>query len=234
VGRLHARARTRVGNYGPEATLVQDLTPPTGTDEALLGGMSAKVEWETETSGGWVTGFPSFGDPAVSGLTENAAGELEFDGSDLTGTFLTSFDGDQTVSIEQSRQPRPLYVMAACEAEQVHPLTLGGWTFGLGSLEGQRWSLEGPTSVEAGDLPNCTLEIEINVNEDGTSSGWTGWQAFRPGLYNAVDVRFRLSASRPSTDYQIRLRRFHTNIVVPRRTLVEQGTRDLLARQEII
>ncbi|MCH9835266.1 hypothetical protein K0U83_06365, partial [bacterium] len=92
---------------------------------------------------------------------------------------------------------------------------------------------EGPTEVAADDSANCTLRMQIRTNVDGTSSGWSDWQPFTCDIYTAVMVRMRLIAVRPDDSYNVRIKRFHTNIIVPRRSNVEQGPTELHSRNEL-
>lgn len=233
VGRLHARSKARSDTFSAEATVDPSLSVLAAAYGAVNFAMGASETWETYSSGGWYPAFPDVDGPAVSGaLAENAAGELEFTGSGLVGTYITRWDNTTLVDTS-SQAPRQLLVTAAAEAEQVHPRTIGETALPLDSLELQRWSFEGPTEVAAEDPANCTLKVQIRTNVDGTASGWSDWQPFTCGVYTAVMVRMRLIATRPSDGYNVRIKRFHTNIIVPRRSNVEQGPTELHARNEI-
>lgn len=235
VGRLHARALTRAITYSAEATLDASLVPTQDQSEVPDISLGATEEWETSEAGDWEAAVPDINGPLITGdLVQNAAGELEFDVSGLTGGYTTKFDGADALQLEQSRQPRPLLVMAAVEAEQVHPMQFGYAQFQIGSLEMQRWSFEGPTSPAADDSANCTLKIKIRTNSDGTTDGWSEYEPLVPGIYNAVEVQLRLIATRPDTTYNIRIKKFHHKVAIPARTLVEQSSRDLHARSEIL
>lgn len=233
VGRLHARSRARSGTYSAEATVDPGFVVPVAAYQGVNFALGSTATWETYSGGSWYPGVPDVDGPAVSGaLVENAAGELAFTGSGLVGTYITRWDN--TTLLDQSSQaPRQLLVTAAVEAEQVHPRTLGEMQLPLGSLELQRWSLEGPTEVAAQDPANSALRIQIQTNVDGTSSGWSDWQPFACGIYTAVMVRLRLLVTRPDATYNVRIKRFHTNVIVPRRSNVEQGPTELHSRNEL-
>tara|TARA_R110000782_G_scaffold259110_2_gene349333 strand:+ start:45254 stop:50704 length:5451 start_codon:yes stop_codon:yes gene_type:complete len=237
VGRLHARMLARSGMHSAEATLDVSLAPPAATDTPDVG-MGSTERWETSSSGSsWVEGVPGIGDAVISGdLVVNAAGELEFDTTGLVGTYKVKSDAAAAAQLGQSRQPRELFVMAAVEAEQVHPITFANMTTPFGSLELQRWSFEGPTSPRDEDLANCQVRIQIRVNVTGgsSSSDWSSWLPFKCGLYTATDVQLRLLVNRPDENYNLRIKSFHSNIILPRRALSEQTSRDLHSRSEII
>ena len=233
VGRLHARSKSRSDTFSAEATTDPSLSVLAAAYGGVNFAMGATATWETYSSGGWYPGIPDIDGPAVSGaLAENAAGELGFTGSGLVGTYTTRWDNTTAVDVS-AQAPRRLLVTAAAEAEQVHPRTIGATTLPLDSLQLQRWSFEGPTEVAADDAANSTLRLQIRTNVDGTATGWSDWQPFTCGVYTAVMVRMRLIATRPDDTYNIRIKRLHTNIIVPRRSNVEQGPTELHARNEI-
>ena len=235
VGRLFARTASRADVYSSSVQV--DATPELPfADELPELSYGPDEEWETsQGAAGWVVAVPAAEGPTLgSSLQQNAAGEIEFGASGLTGFYTTARDAAETVSVGQSREPRPLYVGAACEAVQVHPQTIGDWTWPCGSLEGQRWTLEGPAQPTAVDGPNCSLEIQFRLNVDGTADGWGAWRRFRCGVHTFVDIQFRLRIERPDTTYNVRVKRFHTTVRVPRRALTQQTTRDLAARSLIL
>jgi len=233
VGRLHARSKARSDTFSAEATVDPSLSVLAAAYDSVNFAMGGTATWETYSAGSWYPGFPDVDGPAVSGaLTQNADGELEFTGSGLVGTYITRWD-NTTIVDTSAQAPRRLLVTAAAEAEQVHPRTIGGTALPLDSLDLQRWSFEGPTEVAADDPANCTLKVQIRTNVDGTASGWSDWQPFTCGVYTAVMVRMRLIATRPNDTYNVRIKRFHTNIIVPRRSNVEQGPTELHSRNEL-
>ena len=225
----------RAGSYSTAVTLDPALTPELRDEDPAVG-PGAEEEWETNAGGDWEFAVPATGNARTTGgLEQHADGYLEFTGSDLTGTYLTSWDdGGLLGVIDQSQPPTKMLVMAAVEAEQVHPTTIGDLGLTLGSLEAQRWTFEGPAWLADGDTPNCSLAIQIRLNVDGTATGWTEWQPFACGVYEVVDFRLRLLATRPDATYNIKIHRFHTKVGFPRRLLEEQDTRALFARSEII
>ncbi|MCH9838461.1 hypothetical protein K0U83_22560, partial [bacterium] len=230
VGRVHVRSRARSDTYSSEATVDPELTVLEAAYEPVSFAMGAATSWETFVGGGWYPPTPSVNGPAVSGaLAEDADGFLSFTGAGLVGTYTTQWD-NTTVVDASAQAPRQLLVTASVEADQVHPVTLGQMTTPLGGLALQRWSLEGPTEVAGDDLANCALSLQIRTNVDGTSTGWSDWQPFVCGVYTAVTVRMRILVTRPVDTYNVRIRRFHTNIIVPRRSNVEQGPTELHSR----
>ena len=233
-GRVHARSMTTAGMYSAEVRSESiDLSPSASIDvpDITMGG---EQQWELATGTAWEAGSPSVGDPQTSAnLIVNAANELEFTAG-LTGTYIVTTDALSAISLDQSRQPRDIFLMAAVEAEQVHPVTFASMGIGFGSLELQRWSFEGPTVVMAQDPANCSLAIQVRVSVKGTNVTWGAWRPFTPGVYTAVDIQLRIQVTRPSTDYNVRIKQFHHKAVLLAEKRTEQTTRDLHARTEVI
>ena len=233
-GRVHARSMTTAGMYSAEVRSESiDLSPSASIDvpDITMGG---EQQWELATGTAWEAGSPSVGDPQTgANLVVNAANELEFT-SGLSSTYIVTTDALSAISLDQSRQPRDIFLMAAVEAEQVHPVTFASMGIGFGSLELQRWSFEGPTAVMAQDPANCSLTIQARVSVKGTNVTWGAWRPFTPGVYTAVDIQLRIRVTRPSTDYNVRIKQFHTKAVLLAEKRTEQTTRDLHARTEVI
>lgn len=234
VGALYARFLSRAGSWSATASTSPSPGLPLAAELPEIPYGPAE-EWETSSAGSWASGTPPIEGPTIgSNMQEHADGYLEFGPSGLEGTYTTARDAAETLSVGQSREPRTLYVGAACEARQVHPITVEEMTWAVGSLEGERWTVEGPIGPTVADGANCTLEIQCRLNGDGTSSGWGAWRRFRCGVYSFVDIQFRLRVTRPSTTYNVRIDRFHTTIRIPRRSLSEQTSRDIFARSAIL
>lgn len=233
-GNIHARSMTTAGMYSAAVISSSiDLSPSASIDAPDLT-MGSEQQWELATGTAWEFGSPGVGDPQASAnLVVNAANELEFT-SGLSGTYIVTTDALSGISLDQSRQPREVFLMAAVEAEQVHPATFGSMPLGFGSLEVQRWSFEGPTSVRALDAQNCTLTIQMRVSVKGANVTWGAWRPFTPGVYTAVDIQLRLRVTRPDTTYNVRVKQFHHKAVLLAEKRTEQTTRDLHARTEVI
>ena len=189
--------------------------------------------WETfaqdEGSGsGWVKDVPVAGDPVLGPEFDEDANEyIHWDPTSTETTDpKTVWESTSSriipISGNSGRENRMCYVEAYWEAEQVHSLT---WEYAAGAWSDSvysTWTWEGPSSP----LPSkgeVTLWMEVSINEDGTSDGWSGFRRYQPGLYSLVDVRFRLRATRPDTDFDMRLMKLHTRITAPGLS-IEQAT----------
>ena len=113
-----------------------------------------------------------------------------------------------------------VYLQVGWIAYQVHPM---GWDAldVYGAFDGrdmQRWTWEGPTSLRAGEVGNCSIACELAYST--TSSPGSDWRAFRPGRYKLRSFKVRLVVTRPSTSYDFRILRLATRatrVAVPRR-----------------
>jgi hypothetical protein len=145
-------------------------------------------------------------------------GYLEFTGSNLTATYETA---DPLVETDQRAEW--FYNSAFCVAEQIWPTTWADATYSFDDVEAQ-WTWEGPlNTLENGDDPGrVSLKIEFRtLNEDDT---YSGWQAYTPGKVRSQHVQWRLSFTRPTTSYQIRIYRFSTQLLrIPRQRFERSG-----------
>jgi hypothetical protein len=209
---LFLRSRDARGQYSDAAVLTSfDPSLPGGTLLSnLVGGDQSWEDWVA--NGSWTTGGLSA--PAIAGLQVTAysgRNVLEFSGSDLAGTYTVQLHL-QPVDLV----PQRMMVEAFVEARSVPPLELSDWLLPLESPRGSRRSLEGALTVLPGEPANPTVEIQWSY---ATSSGgaYSDWVPFVPGVHFIVNARFRLVCTRPNTDYQIRIFRFHTRMTrIPR------------------
>lgn len=67
-----------------------------------------------------------------------------------------------------------------------------------------------------------SLKIEFRtLDEDDT---YSAWQAYSPGKVRCQHVQWRLSFTRPTTSYQIRIYRFSTELLrIPRQRFERSG-----------
>jgi hypothetical protein len=181
------------GQYSAAAALTFDPDVP---------GAFALSQYQHEVKAwqdSWGTGSLS---NLVSATGPDGRTYLKFTGGALTGTYTTLAGVGLTVV-----RTRQAYVEAFVEADQVHPWPVDQWP-ALDSAEMSQWTLEGPLYVSDSDTPNCTLGLEINWTDDGSGSG--GYVAFKPGVYRLQAAAFRITVTRPTTDYDVRIYRFHT------------------------
>jgi hypothetical protein len=203
VGRLHCRALNTAGFYSAETTLDQSVTPA-GARTVPSWITANNINWAVYADGWRTASAPPAGDPVLTGFQVHADGYLEFDGSALEATYETAYTAPAPTNAIRA------YVECWWEAVQEHPLTIGEWTWALGDPMFQRWTLEGPTTVLEGETANCTLKAQIAIDE---GSGFGDWQDVRSGaVYSLMDAKFRLVATRASTDYNLRIERFITRI----------------------
>jgi hypothetical protein len=193
---LVARAATGMGHYGEAGTLrgqpVDDLA------EATLISLAEEDGPWTGTKTGFTTSVPA----AVKGQPlEDLTTYLRFSGSDLEASYemqINALAGAQDVIVHT-------HVVAS----QVHPLTIAEMSWTLGSPEGQRWTMEGPlwaTPEDAQSEP-CKLRVEFIPSITDTVPS-TGWRRFIPGRQHFRRARFRVVVTRPSTEYDVRVKRF--------------------------
>ena len=159
---------------------------------------------------------------------------LAFSGSNLTGTWLGAMDAADFLALDSSRATRRYWVDALLEAEQIHPKTWAEEENAWDSPQLSRWTWEGPSYTLPGEDGPCTARIEMRLNVTGQAGEWDDWVRYRPGLYDFVDIQFRLVFTRPDTTWQIKVHRFHTRVLVPRPSAVEHTRVDSFIEAEIL
>lgn len=211
---LVARGRAPEGSAS-EAVVVDDFAPvPEGyadlddLDDATL----TEQAWEDYGEGWtWVTEPLPVPNSTLADLQVNAEGELEFAGSALSGTFETPDPTAGAVLIGKVTRLELVHLSAFAVGEQVHPLTWMDASFTWD--EAEQFSFEGPISDlgDPEDAGQCSLRIYVRLLRlDGT---WGDWQDYRPGTAACVAAQFRLTVTRPSADFQVRVQRFSTRLV---------------------
>ena len=219
--RLLYRPMNPAGAYGPVTEVITAATPdldvvtPDVTDPSMA--------WESFAAAGWERTVPQVGDPSVGAeFEQHADGYLRWTDASVQTDAATVWESSDSDRIPTSgtpiREPRTCFVEAYWEADQVHPITCSLAPWSCNSRSTEQWSCEGPAQSDT----EAKLWMEANINETGESGGWTGWLPFQPGRYALADIRFRIRASRPSTGYNMRLRKLHTRITAPTIT-VEQA-----------
>lgn len=210
VGRLHCRALNSAGLYSDEVTLDASVTPA-GARAVPDWITAGNVNWAVYADGWRTISAPPPGDPVLTGFTANddpLGDYLTFDGGSLTATYEVAYTAPSFDLVDASRVQR-CYAEAWYKAEQSYPKTAADFEWDAGDPLQARWTPEGPTTLRDGE-DACTLKIQINYH-DGSS--WSDWQDLSSGsVYLLTDVKFRLVATRPSTDYNIRVFRFVTRV----------------------
>ncbi len=145
----------------------------------------------------------------LTDLQVHADGYLEFAGAALTGTYETP-EGEPT-GFEKGER---FHLHAFAVADQIHPLTINALALVPADDERfARWTVEGPLWTLPSEAVNCTILVEVSILSATTAKGGAGWSSFstyRPGIYWGVGFKFKVTVTRPSTDYQIKLHRFQT------------------------
>lgn len=206
---LYARALGSSGFHSDVETLSATLAP-SGARSVPTAIEASNVNWASYADGWRTITAPPPEDPTLDGfeaVDDATHGDyLRFTGSALTATYTTGYAASGLTAALRC------FVEAWWDAEQEHPLTIDEWTWGIGDPSYSRWTLEGPTTVLAGEDENCTLKVQIRYDDDG--GGTLGdWQDLVSGsILSLADAQFRLVATRPNTDYNVRIRRFVTRI----------------------
>ena len=232
---LYFRAKNAAGFYSDAVTITQAMDPE-GSDRYAPDVATPTKDWENFAAAGWERSVPSVGDPEIGAeFYQDGSGNLAWDVAS-TETAESVVYTTETVSIYPASgtpyEPREVYVDAYWEAVQVPPLARGDAGYDWDDMTLDRYETEGIISLLPGES-NGFMKCQININFDGTATGWSGWQDYQPGLYKVVDVRFRLVASRPSTDYDISVTKFHTRIIAPIMSMEQRTPHRSLIESEL-
>lgn len=207
AARLLARAVNSSG-FASEAAILEDSLTPPGARTVPAWITARNTNWAVYADGWRTASAPPSGDPVLTGFEVDgdatAGWHLQFTGSDLEATYETAYTAPAPTAAIRA------YVEVWWEAVQVHPLTAEEETWAAGDPRYSRWTAEGPMTVLPGESQNCTLKAQIKVDE---GSGLGEWQDVRCGaVYSLSDAHFRLVATRPSTEYNVKITRFVTRI----------------------
>lgn len=185
-------------------------------------------------SDGWVTDTaPPAHDPNLNNLQRHADGYIEFSGSSLTGTYKTASllvgETPDTFEIEE-RLRLEVMVLATCLNKKV----IGGSNInsdGTTKKEIEPLAVRvvnpwgGNETVEGDlqeDLPSITVQMKLvrelagsagatpiisAAPDSGGSSGWIDW---KPGDYVCHGAQFRITLTRPTADWDVRIWEFYT------------------------
>lgn len=212
--RQHYSEALALTGFNPAPDGAQVLAPPVSEytnypDQA----------WEdfAASPGQWVNG--GLGQPSLSGLqvtTYNGRKVLEFSGANLSGTYTTA--GKLSLL---TAQPEWAWVQFHSVADQVSPWTVSQLaSLPVGSPIGQNLTVEGLLTYLSGPTPEfdylidtapCTIKTQMRFTTSASGS-FGDWVDYKPGLYNFVNVQFRITVTRPNTDYNIRIYRCHSRL----------------------
>lgn len=129
---------------------------------------------------------------------EERGPKLKFTGSALTATYEFTVSGVASAVY--------VYSQLVVDAVQVHPDTYdktGGSTYS--DLNAHRRTFEGPVYPVDGELGNCTIQVELAHSQ--RASAGSDYRVYQDGLFYARAMAFRITVTRPSTDYDVRIRR---------------------------
>ena len=172
---------------------------------------------------GWRRSGPVTPNATLSGCQVTTStlfpqGYLEFSGSNLTATYTTA---SGLVPVDQRSEW--WYNSAFAIVEQIWPTTWADATYPWDDNEAQ-WTWEGPmNTLENGDDPGratCIIETRV-MDEDGT---YSDWQQQTPGKVRGIQAQWRLTMTRPTTAYNIRVYHFATQLMrIPRQRFERSG-----------
>lgn len=204
--RYFFRARSSLGAYSD--AVIFPWTPR-AIDSAALTDLIATAfssqSWEV-FGDKWKWDGATTPNATLTNLQRNAGLWLEFAGSALTATYETALP-----DFQKGDKPEIVYVSAFANADQVHPNT---WATALGTWgDSDQWTWEGPINLvdDGDDIGTCTLAIEVRFLDETYT--WGNWQAYRPGKFQLVAAQFRLQVTRPTVDFDVRIRRFSTDLL---------------------
>jgi hypothetical protein len=203
---LVMRARSAHGRFSPPIAV--QFSPRTLDGTSLIDYPSdsfASQEWR-QFGAGWkkTSGSPN---ATLTNLVVDSHGDLRFTGSSLTATYTTA---DPVVSTDSPKDD--FYLSAFVQAQQIAPTTWSQAQWTWGQSDDLQFTWEGPINTIGDGLDAaCTLSIEVRLLD--ANFLWTPWHAYKPSKVTCLLAQFRLSITRPSVDYDVRIRRFSTDVV---------------------
>lgn len=156
---------------------------------------------------GWLDDLLPSPNPVLTNLQRRSDGALEFTGSNLTATYEVPY----TLFAFSARKPRRVTVEAFYEAEQVPEETwadLAGWSWQ--DWQDRSYSWEGYADLKD-STPRCTVTLEVAFFVPG-GAGLGDYQEYKPGIVMCSGASWRITLTRPSSSYQVRLSRFSTRL----------------------
>lgn len=222
--KVYVRTRNAAGVYSIVYLLNWQPVPVTDDADPAVEYPSERWEHFGGGAGDWVNAVPVAGDPTIGAEFEvNGTNGLSYTGASTSTAIETVYTTSENPAVVKAttplyRETRAAFIEAYLEAVQIHPYIAGGGTVPDDDPAWVRWSDEGPVSLVHGES-EAAVWVEMRLNESGVSAGWSEWKRYRPGVYEIVDVQFRIRAQRPSADFNIDITAFHTRITSPRQSL---------------
>ena len=176
-----ARKRLSSGYYGPAATV-------TGDEQIVDLDYADSIACEND--------YSSNGVYSTSLALSSSVISFDAASSELTGTYEPG-----VILLSEARR---VLVNCPVEAYQVRPETLDDCTWTIGSDTARRWSLEGP--MDGFDSDNCSVLVEWKWTSAASFTTET-FRRFRPGIVYARRIQYRITFTRPTADYNIRVLR---------------------------
>jgi hypothetical protein len=227
---LFLRARDGRGQYS-SAVVLEGFNPSvpgaavlTGSNVSgkQIGGANTRYEdWGI----GWKDSLPNSRSPILTNVEVVTIVDgrkiLQLSSPNTSGTYQT---GDNIVAADSVAEDT--FVEAFITADQVPPITADQETLGADNPLASRRSAEGVI-----DDPKCTCVIEWCFRKS-TSEAYSSFQSFKPGRYFILDAKFRLTITRPDTDWNVRVYSFGTRFsrVARTRFQADEVTRRFHAR----
>lgn len=193
--RIYARAVYGNGQLGPSCELEEASPPAAGQLVNLV-----DVNMEDQTWSGTLTSLQvesSRSDSAYLPIQDRGT-KLKWSGSSLTATYQP-----QTIS---AREPQWFYVQAHVDGYQESPITMET-PLEVADAYAHSVTVEGPIAPQVGSESNVVMTIEERHTDASAFDGSEVWSEYRPGRYYARNMDLRVSLTRTSTDYDVRLRR---------------------------
>ena len=184
---LYMRKKTANGQYG-------QLTIHEGSEQLV----DVTYTYSTANEDDWTAPGAISTDLDLDGdiLTWNAPS------SALTAQYLPS-------AVDLGAAKRVL-VNAFVEGYQIRPETLEDLTFSLGDNIGRRWTLEGP--MDNRDDDNSSILIEWRWTSAASFTTET-YRRYAPGEVYARHIQFRVTFTRPTADYDMRVSRLVNQVL---------------------
>jgi hypothetical protein len=216
--KLYVRSRDGRGQYS-EAVVLEGFNPSPDGAVVLQPPYSDYTNypdqaWEDFASspGQWING--GLGQPQLSGLqvtAYNGRNVVEFSGSNLSGTYTTA--GKLTML---TAQPEWAWVQFHAVVDQVSPWTVADLIdLPVDSPISSNMTAEGLMAYPKAETPEfdfikdyqpCTITVEMRFTTSAAGS-FGSWIRYEPGYYNFVNVQFRITLTRPTTTYNVRMYR---------------------------
>lgn len=210
---LYVRSMDSRGQYS-RALQIDDFNPAPDGAVVLEPPYSEYTNWPDQAwedfnsaPGAWTNG--GLNQPTLSNLQVTAydgRNVIEFAGSALTGVYTTAGKASATTALSEWA-----HVQIHAVVDQVSPFTVADFEeLAVNDPIAGNYTAEGLLTPPRGSS-NCTLAIAMRFKTTATGS-YGDWVDYKPGLYNFVNVQFRLTFTRPDTLHNFRMYRLHSRL----------------------